>query len=257
MLVAGIDVGSLTAKCVLMKNDTIIQYRIIKVTPNMEESARIVFEETLKAANISRDEVNAIVSTGYGRGSVEFADKSVTEISCHAKGAVFLIPGARTVIDIGGQDSKVISIGESGNVIDFVMNDKCAAGTGRFLEVMANALRVKLEELGDLSLKAKKPVTISSTCTVFAESEVISHLASGSGIEEIVAGIHDAIASRIAAMVRRVGIKEKVVLTGGVAKNVGVKKALENKLGTDIYVPEEPQIVGAVGAAIFAHTLLG
>ncbi len=251
MIVAGIDVGSLTAKCALLKDRELVAYRVIKVSPNLEETAEKVFCETLEKAGIRREEVEKIVATGYGRNKVSFADKKVTEISCHAKGAIFFIPTARTVIDIGGQDSKVISI-SNGKVAEFVMNDKCAAGTGRFLEVMANALGVKVEELGDIAERAKKATRISSTCTVFAESEVISHLASGEKVEDIVAGIHEAIASRIVAMAQRVRIVPDVVLTGGVAKNKAMKKALEEKIGFEIKIPPEPQIVGAVGAALFA-----
>ncbi|MEM1579145.1 MAG: acyl-CoA dehydratase activase [Archaeoglobaceae archaeon] len=251
MISAGIDIGSLTAKCVLLKNSSIMAYKISKVSPDVEKTAIKIFEETLIFAGISKDEVSTIFSTGYGRARVGFANKAVTEISCHAMGAYFLFPNVRTVIDIGGQDSKVIAV-ENGKVVDFVMNDKCAAGTGRFLEVMANSLHLRIDEIGEIALKAKKKVTISSTCTVFAESEVISHIAAGEKIEDIVAGICEAIASRIAGMAKRVGVREEVVLTGGVAKNAGVKKALEEKLGINIRVPEEPQIVGALGAAVFA-----
>ncbi len=253
MITAGIDVGSLTAKCVLLEDDKILAYRIMKVLPDLEETARKVFESTLRDAGLRREDVAKIVATGYGRKKVSFADKIVTEISCHAKGAVFAIPTARTVIDIGGQDSKVIAVRSDGSVEDFVMNDKCAAGTGRFLEVMANALQVNIDDLAELAKRAKEVVKISSTCTVFAESEVISHLAAGESIENIVAGIHEAIASRIAAMAKRVRIERDVVLTGGVAKNSGVKLALERKLGMEIKVPDEPQIIGALGAAIFAR----
>jgi len=249
MIVAGIDVGSLTAKCVLLKGGEIVAYKVIKVSPNLEETAEKVFGEVLREAGI--DKVDKIVATGYGRNKVSFAERTVTEISCHAKGALFFIPTARTVIDIGGQDSKVISI-ENGKVAEFVMNDKCAAGTGRFLEVMASALHLKIEELGDIAERAEGATKISSTCTVFAESEVISHLASGERVEDIVAGIHEAIASRIAAMARRVKVKPDVVLTGGVAKNKAMKRALERELGMEIKIPAEPQIVGAVGAALFA-----
>lgn len=252
MISAGIDVGSLTAKCAILKDSKLLAYKIIRVTPNLEETAERVFTEALELAGLGREDIEAIVATGYGRSKVKFAERTITEITCHAKGALFFIPTARTVIDIGGQDSKVISIGDKGNVIEFAMNDKCAAGTGRFLEVMANALNVKLEELGDLTVRAERVVKISSTCTVFAESEVISHITRGEKIENIVAGIHEAIASRIAALARRVKIKEDVVLTGGVAKNIGVKNALEKNLGYKIKVPTEPQIVGAVGAAKIA-----
>ena len=250
MITAGIDIGSLTAKCALMRDGELIAYKVIKVSPNLEETARKVFQETLKAAGIKEEEVEKIIATGYGRNKVGFADKRVTEISCHAKGALYFIPTARTVVDIGGQDSKVIAI-ENGKVAEFVMNDKCAAGTGRFLEVMAAALNLKVEELGEVAEKAKRATKISSTCTVFAESEVISHLASGEKVEDIVAGIHEAIASRIAAMARRVRIEPDIVLTGGVAKNRAMKKALEKEFGMEIKTPPEPQIVGAVGAALF------
>uniref|UniRef100_A0A7C3RCQ3 2-hydroxyglutaryl-CoA dehydratase n=1 Tax=Archaeoglobus fulgidus TaxID=2234 RepID=A0A7C3RCQ3_ARCFL len=251
MITAGIDIGSLTAKCALMRGGELIAYRIIRVSPDLEETAIKVFEETLRAAGIEKEEVGRVIATGYGRNKVIFADKKVTEISCHAKGALYFIPTAKTVVDIGGQDSKVIAI-ENGRVVEFVMNDKCAAGTGRFLEVMAAALNLKVEELGDVAEKAEKATKISSTCTVFAESEVISHLASGEKVEDIVAGIHEAIASRIAAMARRVKIEPDIVLTGGVAKNRAMKKALEREFGMEIKLPPEPQIVGAVGAALFA-----
>lgn len=251
MIVAGIDVGSLTAKCVLLKDGELIAYKVIKVSPNLEETADKVFGEALKEAGVNKGNIERIVATGYGRNKVSFADRTVTEISCHAKGALFFIPTARTVIDIGGQDSKVISI-ENGKVAEFVMNDKCAAGTGRFLEVMASALHLKIEYLGDVAERANRATKISSTCTVFAESEVISHLASGERVEDIVAGIHEAIASRIAAMARRVKVEPDVVLTGGVAKNKAMKKALERELGMEVKIPAEPQIVGAVGAALFA-----
>ncbi|WP_202319932.1 acyl-CoA dehydratase activase [Archaeoglobus neptunius] len=251
MIAAGIDVGSLTAKCAIVNDEELVAYRIIKVTPNLEETAERVFHDTLKLAGVVKDDVERIVATGYGRNKVRFADRKITEISCHAKGALFFIPTARTVIDIGGQDSKVIAIA-NGRVAEFVMNDKCAAGTGRFFEVMASALNLKIEELGDVARRAKKATKISSTCTVFAESEVISHLASGEKVEDIVAGIHEAIASRIAAMARRVRVEPDVVLTGGVAKNRAMKMALEKELGLEIKVPPEPQIIGAVGAALFA-----
>lgn len=251
MIFAGVDIGSLTAKCVLLSNSKIIAYRVMRVKPKIEDTAKEVFEETLRIAGVRREEISRIFSTGYGRARVDFADRAITEISCHAMGASFLIPSVRTVIDIGGQDSKVIVV-ENGKVVDFVMNDKCSAGTGRFLEVMANALHLKLEELGVIAVRAKKKIAISSTCTVFAESEVIGYLSAGEKVEEIVAGICDAIASRIIGMVNRVGIREDVVLTGGVAKNLGVKKAIEEKLGVSVKVPEEPQIVGALGAAVLA-----
>ncbi len=255
MTFAGIDVGSLTAKCVIF-GDAIVAYRIVRVSPDVAATAKSVFEEALKAAGIGEEDVAAVVATGYGRNKVDFADAKVTEITCHAVGACYLIPTARTVIDIGGQDSKVIAV-RNGSVENFVMNDKCAAGTGRFLEVMASALGVDIADLAALDAKAKRAVKISSTCTVLAESEVISYVASGESVENIVAGVHNAIAARIAAMAQRVGVRRDVVLTGGVAKNAGVKRALEEILGVEIRVPPEPQIVGALGAAIIAKRRFG
>ena len=179
----------------------------------------------------------------------------ITEITCHARGAFFVHPETRTVIDIGGQDSKVIRLDGQGRNVDFQMNDKCAAGTGRFLEVMAHALEVKLEDLGGLSLSAPRTIQISSMCTVFAESEVVSLIAENQPKEVIIRGLHDAIADRILGLVRRVGVEEKVTLTGGVAKNEGVVRALEERLAVKLFVPPEPQIIGALGAALLAREL--
>jgi len=195
------------------------------------------------------------VTTGYGRSSFPLAHKMITEITCHARGAFYICPETRTVIDIGGQDSKVIRLDKQGRNVDFQMNDKCAAGTGRFLEVMARALEVRLEDLGRLSRSAQRTIKISSMCTVFAESEVVSLIADNQPKEVIIRGLHDAIADRILGMVRRVGVEEKVTLTGGVAKNEGVVLALEERLGVKVFVPPEPQIIGALGAALLARGL--
>jgi predicted CoA-substrate-specific enzyme activase len=193
------------------------------------------------------------VATGYGRVAVAFADRQVTEISCYARGIHHLYPQVQTVIDIGGQDSKVVAVGPGGRPLDFAMNDKCAAGTGRFLEVMARALQLDLAEIGPNALRARRAADISSTCTVFAESEVISLVARGVDREEILAGICQAIARRVGAMARRVGVVPPVAIAGGVAKNVGVVNALEQFLGEELLVPPEPQIVGALGAALLAR----
>jgi predicted CoA-substrate-specific enzyme activase len=193
-----------------------------------------------------------MVATGYGRHAADFAGEKVTEITCHARGAHFVRPEARTVIDLGGQDSKAIAIDEKGKVRDFVMNDKCSAGTGRFLEVMAAALEIELDDLGRISLESESPASISSVCTVFAESEVVSRVAEGVNKVDIVAGIHQAIASRIYAMAVRIPVEERIVMTGGVALNVGVVRALEGRFKTDIIVPEMPQHMGALGAALIA-----
>jgi len=201
----------------------------------------------------SFDKLDYVLSTGYGRNAVSFSNKSATEIICHAKGAHFLIPETRAIVDIGGQDSKAIEVDEQGNVRDFVMNDKCAAGTGRFLEVMAEVLEAgSVSNMGPLSLMGTNPCHISSTCTIFAESEVVSLRAEGRGREDLIAGVHRAVAARVAAMAKRLRIRPEVIFTGGVAKNIGVKKALEDEFGMDIVAPEEPQIMGALGAALLA-----
>jgi predicted CoA-substrate-specific enzyme activase len=209
----------------------------------------------LTRAEVQRDRVKRVVATGYGRISVPFADKRVTEISCHALGASKLFPDTRTVVDIGGQDSKVIRVGPGGKVLDFTMNDKCAAGTGRFLEVMAAKLKVPLNEMGSLSMGASGEVRISSVCTVFAESEVISLVAKNHPKEEIIRGIHRAIVNRVWSMVKTLGVQREVTMSGGVAKNRGVVAFLEEKLGHPIHVYREPQIVGGLGAALHAKGL--
>jgi predicted CoA-substrate-specific enzyme activase len=253
MYTAGIDIGALTAKSIILEEENPIAFTVIPSGSNSKETAQKVVEATLIKAGLSLSDVSFTVATGYGRVNVPFADKQVTEISCHAKGAYFLFPTVRTVIDIGGQDSKAIKIGKDGRVMDFAMNDRCAAGTGRFLEVMAKALEVRLEDLGELSLQSKNKARISSICTVFAESEVISRISEGTPKVDIIAGIHDAIANRVFGMAGRVKIEKDLVMTGGVAKNRGVIKAFEEKVGFEILVPEEPQIVGALGAAIIAR----
>jgi predicted CoA-substrate-specific enzyme activase len=196
------------------------------------------------------------VSTGYARNAVPFTDKAITEITCHAKGIHFLFPEARTIIDIGGQDSKVIRINESGGATNFTMNDKCAAGTGRFFEVMAGIFELDIDDMGPMAIESKKPCQISSTCTVFAETEIVSLRAQGKRREDLIGGIHQAAVSRIVAMGKMLGYEDKVVFTGGVAKNIGMKKFLEDKIKTEIELPDEPQITGAVGAAILAEAEL-
>jgi len=253
MPVAGIDVGSLTAEVVIIDQGKIVHYVIMPTGYNSKTAAEKAIDTALEEASLKRSDLDYIVATGYGRVSIDFADKRITEITCHGRGAYNLNPDVRTVIDIGGQDSKVICLNESGKVLDFTMNDKCAAGTGRFLEVMAQALEVELSGLADLSDQAESTVSISSMCTVFAESEVVSLIARGLPREDIARGLHQAIADRTAGMVNRVGLQEAVMITGGVARNRAVVKALNEKLKTKIIVPEEPQIAGALGAALLAE----
>ena len=253
MYVAGIDIGSLSTDAVIMDGGgNMLAYSILLTGASSKDAARRALEEALDRAGLQEKDLSYILSTGYGRAIVPFANEQVTEISCHARGAFFLFPKTRTIIDIGGQDSKVIRVNSKGKVVDFAMNDKCAAGTGRFLEVMARALEIPLEEMGEKSLKAKEPVPISSMCTVFAESEVVSRIADGYAIEDIICGLHNAISDRVISLLKRIGIEEQITMTGGVAKNVGVVHALENKLETKLNIHTEPQIVGALGAALFA-----
>lgn len=253
MITAGIDIGALTIKIVLLADkEKILSYSILPTSPAIKELSQTVFEQALEQVRLSKNDVSCIVATGYGRRIVPFADSEVTEITCHGKGAYWLCPEVRTIIDIGGQDSKVIRVNSKGLMTDFAMNDKCAAGSGRFLEVMAHALKVNLEEMGELSLRSKKVLNISSTCTVFAESEVISLIAESHAVEDIIAGLHMAIAKRTMDLVAKVGVIEKVAMTGGVAKNIGVVEALQGLTGVSFFIPEEPQIVGALGAALVA-----
>jgi predicted CoA-substrate-specific enzyme activase len=249
---AGIDIGSITAKAAVLENGRILGSRVIFTGYNTDLAGRRVFEELIGELGIETGSIGKIVSTGYGRSSVKFAHRTATEIICHAAGALLLDAKVRTVIDIGGQDSKAISVDGTGKVKNFVMNDKCAAGTGRFLEVMARALGSDLDEFGSLSLQADRPARISSLCTVFAESEVISLISKGETRENIIAGIHESIAARVSAMAARIGVVPPVMLTGGVAKNIGVVKALEAKLGVPLAVSPHAQVMGAIGAAVIA-----
>ena len=257
MITVGVDVGSITAKAAVIIDDSIAATIVILTGYNAKNAGEQVFEGVLANAGIESSQVDCIIATGYGRNSVSFADKAVTEITCHAAGAHYLNPDIRSIIDIGGQDSKAIVINENGKVIDFAMNDKCAAGTGRFLEVMARALEVNLNEFGNMSLKADNAASISSLCTVFAESEVISLIAKGENRQNIIAGIHESIASRVVAMGNRIGLRDPVMMTGGVAKNIGVVRALEKKINTSISVSENAQVTGAIGAGLIARTQTG
>lgn len=250
-IVAGVDIGSLTAKTVIMAEGRgVVSSRVVYSGIVSEETAVTSLQQALDAAGVALESLDCIVTTGYGRNLVTFGTRSVTEISCHARGATWVMPDVRTVIDIGGQDSKVIRIDDRGNVANFVMNDKCAAGTGRFLEVMAGALKVKLEEMGEVALQSKNPAEISSMCTVFAESEVVSRKAHGCSTVDILGGVHLSIARRVAAMVKRVGVRPVVMMSGGVAKNKAMVHNLKELLETDIVVSSEPQIMGALGAAL-------
>ncbi len=256
MPVAGVDIGSLTAKSVIMEDGLVLGSSLVPTGHNSREAGRRALDLAVRDAGLERGALGCIVATGYGRLAADFTEEKVTEITCHARGAHFTVPQARTVIDLGGQDSKAIAIDGRGKVLDFVMNDKCSAGTGRFLEVMAHALEVGLDELGPLSLESKDPASISSVCTVFAESEVVSRVAEGASKVDIIAGIHQAIASRIYAMAARIPVEQEIIMTGGVARNEGVVRALEKRFDSKIIVPDEPQHTGALGAALIARDRL-
>jgi predicted CoA-substrate-specific enzyme activase len=245
---AGIDIGSTMTKVVIF-SDKIEAFLIGPTGPEHRKLANKVMEESLARAQLKFEDLRYIVATGYGRINVPFADRQVTEITCHAKGLHHLLPTVKTIVDIGGQDSKGIKIND-GKVTSFVMNDKCAAGTGRFLEIIADSLGIPLEKLGELSLTADRAAEISSTCTVFAEHEVINKLASGETIPNLIAGIHESVATRVYALVNKLKIEPDVAITGGGAKNIGLVKALEEKFGFPILVPPEPLITGALGAAL-------
>lgn len=248
----GLDIGSLQAKGVLLREGKTLSKKVLPTGGNAPETARNLFLTLMEESGIKEKDVLATVATGYGRISVPFATKTVTEISCHARGISHFLPQVRTLIDLGGQDSKAIRV-ERGKVLDFVMNDRCAAGTGRFLEVMALNFKLSPRELGELSLNARNQTSISATCTVFAESEVIGLIARGFPLEGITKGIMSSIAQRIAGMLNRLGMEEPVGMSGGVAHNPGVVKALKEELGVEILIPPEPHLIGAWGVALIAQ----
>jgi predicted CoA-substrate-specific enzyme activase len=252
---AGVDIGSTMTKVVLTDKAGNLLSTIKGPTgAEHRQLANQVMRQALEEAGLQIDDISYIIATGYGRLNVPFADRQITELSCHARGVHSLFPSVRTAIDIGGQDAKCMKI-DNGRLVNFVMNDKCAAGTGRFLEVTATALGIKLEDMGDISLKATRKVQISNLCTIFAQQEVVALISRGEKLENILAGLHDALAGRVAALVRRLGTEADLVLTGGVAKNIGMVKAMKESLGCEILVPEEPLITGALGAAILASEI--
>jgi predicted CoA-substrate-specific enzyme activase len=250
MVTVGIDIGSITTKIAMMEGDKILYTDVSFSGYDMEKAWRDIYAKMLEKTGKNESDIACIVSTGYGRNIVSAAQKQITEITCHAAGAKYFYPKVKAVIDIGGQDSKFIRMDDNGSILDFVMNDKCAAGTGRFLEVMARALHVELADFAKMSQMSKKPVKISSMCTVFAESEVISLIAKGETRENIIAGIHESIASRMVSMMHRMDVVKPVVMTGGVSKNLGMREAIEKKIGMKLEVPEYAQACGAIGAAI-------
>ncbi len=248
----GVDAGSVATKGILF-NGEIVDQLVIPTGWSPKDASYEVFQKLLQRNNVQREQVKKIIGTGYGRISMPFVDKAVTEITCHAKGAHFLNPETRTILDIGGQDSKVISVDEMGNIVDFSMNDKCAAGTGRFLQVMASTLGIDISELDTLIGNDVKPQPISSMCTVFAESEVISLLAKGIEKESIMLGIVHSIANKASSLISKVPLNSEVAFTGGVAKCKTVRSAISQKIGSPLFVSDNSQLVGALGAAVIAY----
>lgn len=245
--------GSTQTKAIILSQErTIVGRALINTGANVSMAAERAFRQAVAAAGIEPENVAYVVGTGYGRYKVNFGNAQITEISCHARGANLLFPKTRTVIDMGGQDAKGIRVGEQGDVKDFVMNDKCAAGTGRFLSNAAETVGLGLDKIGPISLEAKKPVRLSTVCAVFVESDIMSYLAEGKTVPDILGGVHSAIAARTVALVRRVGIEPEVAFTGGVSRNIGMVKALEEKLGHPVNVCDDSHYIGAIGAAIFA-----
>lgn len=257
MYVLGIDSGSTSTNAVILnENKEIVAFDVVRTGAKSGESAERILSEILERAGLKREDISLIVSTGYGRVSIPFADENVTEISCHGRGAHYFNPDVRTILDIGGQDSKAIRLNENGEVVDFVMNDKCAAGTGRFLEMMARTMEMSLDQLGNCGIQYKEDITISSMCTVFAESEVVSLIAQNKETDDIVHGLNKAVAAKTAALVKRVGGEEKYMMTGGVSRNQGLVKTLEERLGTKLVISEQAQLCGALGAALFAADMV-
>lgn len=253
MVVAGVDVGSTQTKAVILnENAEIIARGIVNTGANVVKAAEKAFQLARQAARMEEWEVAYVVGTGYGRYRVTFGDTQITEISCHARGAIYLFPRTHTILDIGGQDTKGIRVNEKGEVVDFCMNDKCAAGTGRFLVAAADVMGITLDQLGDVALQSTNPLRITNVCTVFVETEIMNHLSKGKRGEDILAGVHQSIAARSVSLLRRVGLEEEITFTGGVSRNKGMVIALQEKLGTRINVSEDSQFIGALGAALFA-----
>jgi len=270
MLTMGIDIGSRSAQCVILEDGQLLTYGNIETAPESAKTAYAAVDAAvhrrcelwgenrmqmpdIKTDHLRIEDMACIIGTGYGRAVVPFAHGTVTEISCHGRGAHWLVPGVSTVLDMGGQDCKAIRVNERGGVTNFIINDKCAAGTGRFLEIIADALNVPLSEIGRLSLESTKDISFSAVCTVFVKSEAVAFMKQGVNKADIMAGLHEAISQRVMTLLKRVGIEDKFVITGGIGKNVGVVTKLGEKLdGIKITIPTEPQIAGALGAALFA-----
>ncbi|HQM45732.1 MAG TPA: acyl-CoA dehydratase activase [Smithellaceae bacterium] len=252
MITAGCDIGSLTAKAVILQDGKMLASEVILASAQPEKSSMEVMKRAVEKAGINMEDIEYCVGTGYGRKHIPFMNSPESEIACHGRGAVWQVPSARTVVDIGGQDAKAIKVDEKGNVERYVYNDKCASGTGRFLEIIADALEIKLEDMGAISGKATEKLTLSNQCVVFAETEIISLVNEGKEIADIINALHQAVANRAASLARGILVAPDAVMTGGVAKNAGMFAALEKALGVKLHSVDNPQINGALGAALFA-----
>jgi predicted CoA-substrate-specific enzyme activase len=270
MLTMGIDIGSRSSKCVILDNGELLTYGTIATFPDIDKTAQAVVDAAVqrqtslwgeyrmplpdvRVDHLTIEDMDCIVSTGYGRAVVPFADRSITEISCHCRGAQWFVPGVSTILDVGGQDSKGIRVDPDGQVADFVMNDKCAGGTGRFMEIVAEALNVSLDDIGPLSLENTKELPFSTTCAAFGRGAAVTMRKQGEAKEDILAGLHEAVARRVTGLVNKVGFADEFVISGGIGRNVGLVSRIERISGLKVTVPQEPMIVGAVGAAMFAH----
>jgi predicted CoA-substrate-specific enzyme activase len=252
MLVAGVDIGSRGSKSVILRDARILSYSICETGPESAKTAYLTMNKALEGTGLTLEDIEYVVGTGYGRVLIPFSNENVSEISCHAKGANWFLPGVRTILDMGGQDCKAINVDENGRVTRFIMNDKCAGGTGRFMEVIADVLQVPLEEIGPLALQSREDILFNTICTVFAKSEALAMRKKGTRESDILAGLYKAIGTRCHNLLKRVSIESEFTITGGIAKNVGMVKAIEEKLEMKTVLAEDPQIVGAVGAALFA-----
>jgi len=248
----GIDIGHQHAKAVILGDNRIVSHVSLAVAGEVQAAAKIVFDKVLKQAHENKNRIDRVFATGVGREKVAFADGHPTEMLSHVHGAHWLFPAARTVIDLGAEGSRILRCDSKGNLTNFVMNDKCASGAGVFLETVAEMMQISLSDMGPLALKSSNKLALTSTCAVFAESEIVAEIHRGTSKEDILRGVHESIASKVASVSNRTDMEPEVVLTGGVARNIGVVEALKEQFGLDILVPPHPEIVGALGAAILA-----
>jgi len=252
MITAGIDIGHQSVNGVILDDNKIITHNTIIISGEVENAARVAFEKLLDQAGMSESSIEKLYATGVGREKVTFANGHRTEMLAHVRGAHWLFPAVRTVINVGAEGSRILRCDEEGNLTNFIMNDKCASGAGVFLETVAEMMQIPLSDMGPLSLDSSKKIVLTTTCAVFAESEIVAEVHRGSSKEDILWGVHESIASKIASVCKRVGIEPALVFTGGVALNIGVVKALQKQVDMEIQVPKNPEIIGALGAAILA-----